>query len=65
MAGFKTITVLINDDGTVEFDQVGYSGKTCDNQDMQDLINAMGEEKKVTRKPEYYKNEKVQVQQRF
>ncbi len=65
MAGFKTITVLINDDGTIEFDQVGYKGKECNNQDIQDLINAMGKEKKVTRKPEYYKKEQVQIQQRF
>ena len=64
MAGFKTIKVLINDDGTIEFDQIGYKGKECEN-DIQDLINAMGEEKKVTRKPEYYKDNKVQVKQRF
>lgn len=64
MAGFKTIKVLINDDGTVEFDQIGYKGKECQN-DIQDLIEAMGKEKKVIRKPEYYKDEKVQVKQRF
>lgn len=64
MAGFKTIKVLINDDGTVEFDQVGYKGKECQN-DIQDLINAMGDEKKVVRKPEFYKDEKVQIKQRF
>ena len=64
MVGFKTIKVLINDDGTIEFDQIGYKGKECE-YDIQDLINAMGEEKKVTRKPEYYKDNKVQVKQRF
>jgi len=62
--GFKTVKVLINDDGTVEFDQIGYKGKECQN-DIADLINAMGEEKKVTKKPEYYKDEKVQIHQRF
>ncbi len=62
---YKTITVLINDDGTIEFDQKGFSGKECENS-IQDLINAMGNEKKVIRKPEYYKDEKVQIrQQRF
>jgi hypothetical protein len=64
MAGFKTVKVLINDDGTIEFDQIGYKGKDCQN-DIQDLINAMGDEKKLIQKPEYYKDEKVQVKQRF
>jgi hypothetical protein len=64
MAGFKTVKVLINDDGTVEFDQIGYKGKECQN-DIDDLIKAMGEEKSVTKKPEYYKEENVQIQQRF
>ena len=64
MAGFKTVTVLINDDGTMEFDQIGWEGKKCEGE-LQELIDAMGEEKKVTRKPEYYKDQKVQVQQRF
>jgi len=64
MAGFKTVKVVIDGDGTVEFDQIGYKGKECQN-DIQDLIEAMGEEKKVTRKREYYEGENVQVQQRF
>jgi hypothetical protein len=64
MAGFKTIKVLINDDGTVEFDQVGWTGKKCAN-DIQSLIDAMGEEKSVQKKDEYYKDNKVQIQQRF
>ena len=64
MAVPKTVTVLINDDGTMEFDQIGYKGKECQG-DIQDLVDAMGEEKKVTRKPEYYKDNKVQVKQRF
>ena len=65
MTGFKTVKVLISDDGTIEFDQIGYNGKECNNKDMQELIDAMGDEKKVTPKPEYYKDEKVQIQQRF
>ena len=64
MAGFKTVTVLINDDGTMEFDQVGWAWKQCEG-DIQGLIDAMGEEKKVTKKPEYYKDEKVQIHQKF
>ena len=64
MANFRTVKVLINDDGTMEFDQIGYSGKECQG-DIQDLINSIGDKKKVTRKPEYYKDNKVQVRQRF
>ncbi len=63
---FKTIKVLINDDGTIEFDQEGYVGKSCEkDQTIQDLINAMGDEKKVVKKPEYYKKEEIHIQQRF
>lgn len=64
MASYKTIKVLISDDGTIEIDQIGYQGKECQN-DIQDLIDAMGEEKKTIRKPEYYKENKVRIQQRF
>lgn len=64
MAGFKTIKILINEDGKIEFDQIGYHGKECSG-DIKELINAIGEEKKVTKKPEYYKDNKVQVKQRF
>jgi hypothetical protein len=60
----KTVKVLINDDGTVEFDQVGYRGKKCSG-DIKDLIAAIGDEKKTTRKQEYYKDQEVTVKQRF
>ena len=62
--GFKTVTILISDDGTASFDQAGYKGKECKG-DIQDLIASIGDEKKVTKKPEYYKDNKVQIKQRF
>jgi hypothetical protein len=58
----KIIKILINEDGTVEFDQIGWEGKSCSG-DIQDLINALGKEKKVTKKQEYYKDNKVRIQQ--
>jgi len=58
----KTIKVLINEDGTVEFDQMGWQGKSCSG-DIQDLISAIGEEKKNIKKQEYYKDNKAQIQQ--
>lgn len=64
MSNYRTIKILINDDGTVEFDQIGYKGKECHG-DIQDLINAIGKEKKTTKKSEYYKDQKVTIQQRF
>ena len=64
MANSRIVKVLINDDGTVEMDQVGYKGKECHG-DIQDLISALGDEKKVTKKPEYFKDNKIQIKQRF
>lgn len=58
----KIIKILINEDGTVEFDQIGWEGKSCSG-DIHDLINALGKEKKVTKKQEYYKDNKVRIQQ--
>ena len=60
----KTIKVLINGDGTVEFDQIGWEGKSCSGE-IQDLINAIGKEKKVHKKREYYKDNEVNVLQRW
>ena len=60
----KTIKVLINEDGTVEFDQIGWTGKQCSGE-IKDLINAIGKEKKVTKKQEYYKKNEVHIQQRY
>ena len=62
MANLRTVKVLIKDDGTVEFDQIGYKGKECQG-DIQDLINAIGDEKKTTKKPEYYKDNEVHIRQ--
>ena len=60
----KDIIVLINPDGTVEFDQIGWTGKKCSGE-IKDLINAIGKEIKVTKKQEYYKDNEVHIQQRF
>lgn len=60
----KTVKVLINPDGTVEFDQIGWTGKKCSGE-IKDLINAIGKETKVTKKSEYYRDNEVHIQQRF
>ena len=58
----KIVKVLINEDGTVEFDQIGWNGKTCSGE-IKNLIDAIGKEKEVIKKKEYYKNAKVHIQQ--
>ena len=60
----KTVKILINGDGTVEMDQIGWDGKACSG-DIDDLIKALGKEKKNVKKQEYYKDNKVQVHQRW
>ena len=61
---FKTVNVVISGDGTMTTDIIGGNGKDCEGI-LDDLINAMGTEKKRTKKPEYYKDNKVQIHQRF
>lgn len=60
----KTIKILINPDGTVEFDQIGWTGKQCSGE-IKDLIEAIGKETKVTKKQEYYKENEVHIQQQW
>jgi hypothetical protein len=60
----KTVKVLINEDGTVEFDQIGWTGKQCSGE-IKNLINAIGKETKVTKKREYYKDAKIHIQQKW
>lgn len=64
MSTFKTIKVLINDDGTVEFDQVGWSGKKCAG-DIEKIIKELGVDKTSVKKPEYFKDQQVNIEQRW
>jgi len=64
MASFKTVKILLKDDGTVEVDQVGYKGKSCSG-GVKDLIDAIGKDTKNVKKPEYYKENEVHINQRF
>ena len=64
MAGQKTIKIFVNDDGTVEIDQVGWEGKKC-HTDVKDLITALGKETKNVKKSEYYRDAKVQIRQKW
>lgn len=50
---FKEIELTFNPDGTVEIDQIGWEGQACDGA-IKDLIEKLGIEKEVTKKPEHY-----------
>ena len=54
MAKYKTVTITISDDGSITGDIMGGKGKDCEGV-VDDLLSALGDEKKVTKKAEYYK----------
>ena len=59
----KEIDIIINTDGTVEIDQIGWEGKACDGA-VDDIIKMLGKESKTTRKKEWNKKQKIQLNQR-
>ena len=58
----KIVKILINEDGTVEIDQIGWTGKKCSGE-IDDLIKVLGTEKSNTKKQEYYKDQEVHIRQ--
>ncbi len=62
MAKGREIEFTIKPDGEVEVDQIGYEGKNCVN-DVKEILSALGREKSVKRKKEFYRDGKVQVSQ--
>ena len=62
MAKGREIEFTIKPDGEVEVDQIGYEGKNCVN-DVKEILNALGREKSVKRKKEYYRDQKVKLNQ--
>ena len=59
----KEIEFTINEDGTIEVDQIGYKGKQCVG-DINSILKALGREKKTVRKQEYYDGNAVRISQR-
>ena len=62
MAQNKTLTILINEDGTAEINQSGWKGKTCKGA-ADEIIKLLGHEKRVDKNPDYYKPQDVEVHQ--
>lgn len=60
MAKSRQVDITIHEDGKVDFDQIGYSGKACST-DIDDLVKALGTQTSATKKKEYYDKEQVRV----
>lgn len=58
----REVEFTIKPNGEVEIDQLGYEGKNCAG-DIDDILNKLGKEKKTTRKKEYRRDAKVQINQ--
>jgi hypothetical protein len=59
----KNIDITIKPDGTIDFDLIGYEGKGCEG-DIDEIINAIGKKVTTIKKREYYKTEKVKINQK-
>ncbi len=58
----REIEFTVRPNGEVDVDLLGYEGKNCVN-DVKEILNALGKEKSVKKKREYYRDGKVQVSQ--
>ncbi|MFW6173330.1 MAG: DUF2997 domain-containing protein [Elusimicrobiota bacterium] len=59
----KDIEIEITPDGEVNMDLIGFEGKGCEKV-ADELIKILGKNKLETKKPEWYKKQKVKMQQR-
>lgn len=64
MAKEKEIEIIIENDGTISAEQLGWEGKGCHGA-IDDLIKELGKEVKNKKTQEYYKEEKVRIQNRL
>lgn len=60
MAKSRQVNITIHEDGKVDFDQIGYEGKTCSG-DVNDLVKILGTQVKTTQKKEYFDKEQVRI----
>ena len=58
----KEVEIVINNDGTVEMDQKGWEGKSCDGA-INDLVKALGKVTDKKKKKEYFKKVKINAKQ--
>lgn len=60
----KEIEITINEDGSVEFDQIGYKDSSCSG-DIDSLLKAIGKEVSNKKKPEFYKKSKIKIKRKL
>lgn len=63
MINQKEIEIVINTDGTIEIDQIGWKGKSCEGA-VDDLIKMLGKEVKKRRKSEWHKHQQTEIHQK-
>jgi len=64
MAKETFVEITINVNGDVEMDLQGFSGKQCDGV-IDDLVDALGDEKTSVKKKEYYEKQKTVLKDRL
>jgi len=57
----REVEIVIAPDGTVNVDQIGWTGKSCHGA-LDDLLSKIGQKIKVDKKAEFFKEEKVRIQ---
>ena len=63
MKNQKEIEITINEDGTVTAEQIGWEGKACYGA-IDELLTNLGKVVKSSKTKEYYKTQKVQINQK-
>jgi len=63
MAKMKEVEIVIEPDGSITIEQIGWEGKNCQGA-VDDLIKALGREVETKKTPEFYKQQKVQTKQK-
>lgn len=58
----KIVEIKFKKDGTVNVDQIGFSGSSCSGS-IDDILNKLGKERDTKRKSEYWAEEKVRLQE--
>ena len=60
----KEIEITIKTDGTLDINQEGWEGKNCEGA-IDDIIKLLGKEIKTTRNKDWFKQQKVKINQKI
>jgi len=59
----KEIEIIVDENGSISIEQIGWEGKNCENA-IDDLIKALGTETETIKTKEYYTKAKNTVKQK-